>query len=306
MSPKKVEPQDYTYRPMAAKLYAQEESTFARIAGIFFVLIAITIIGLLVLSFIISKLPYRSDATLPIPTLDEVAQFTNKDSVDLRGSNIPGEIVALYVNDEIMGEQSETDKDGNFLFQNVELLDEGEYSIEAVTVRGKFNKKRSELSNEIKITVDRTDPSGDVAAEYETVSTSGTAQIRGQAEADGTVVLKSGTREFEATTDAQGLYSFDGVSLLPGENNFEVSVRDRAGNETLSSTLIQIVYEGSINGDGATADRPATQLPESAGELEQIMEFLAGNELMFAFGLAAVILMAISTTGAIAYSRKRS
>ncbi len=294
MSPRKVEPQ----KPSTSA--TPEDSTFARVTGVFFVLIAIVIVGLLILSFVVSRLPYKTDASLPIPTLNNEAEYTNKTSMDVSGSDIPGETVTLFVNGKMENEQTRTDENGNFTFKDISLSNEGKYTFQATTIRGKFFKKESEKSNEIAVTVDRTAPSKNVTVNYQPTNTTGAASISGTADPNTTVILHKGGKEFETQTDNEGAFEFKDVTLQSGQNDFTISVRDEAGNEVASSTTVAINFEaGSINGDGAST----SQLPESAGELDKINEFLKGNGLMLIMGMLALIAFAASST--VVYLKKR-
>lgn len=277
----------------------------ARVFGIVFILIGIALIVFLIGGFIMSKLGYRTDPNLPIPTLDSIDAYTNEDALDVSGTVLPGETVVLYVDDTRTTSTAETDDEGNFVFTNIPLEEEGEASFMAAVVRGSLFKRRSEFSNTVTTTVDWTAPATDVSLDYTSVSTSSSGSISGTIEPHAIVVIEGNGKIYEVTADGDGMFDMKNVTLVEGLNTFSVRIRDQAGNEVTTSKQIKITYEaGSINGDGASTG-DGEQLPESAGELDAALEFLAGNKLML--GMAVLVLVAFGGSARLArlkYNRK--
>ncbi len=287
-------------REVSGEYTATPSETAARAFGVVFILIGLVLIVLLVGGFITSRLPYRVDPTLPIPTLDKVKEYTNDETAEVTGTALPGEKVVLYINDERTNTTVETDEDGAFTFSDIALEEEGEVSFASSVVRGGLFKRRSELSNTITSVVDWTSPSSTVSLDYQETANTNKVTIKGTAEPNAIVVLNSGEKTYEATVDDKGIFTFDEVILEQGDNTFSVTIKDLAGNEVRASKKVQIAYAGGeINGNGASTVNGATRLPESAGELEAAMEFLAGNKLMSA--MALIILAAFGASASTAY-----
>ena len=284
----------------------------ARVFGVAFILIGLFLIIYLVGGFVISKLPYRVDPNLPIPTLRDSEEFTNQDSITLSGTVLPGEKVALYIDENRVKETITTDEDGSFSFEDISIDEEGDLSFEAAVVRGGLFKRRSEMSNLVETTVDWTPPSTSISLEYDTESGSETTTVRGSAEPNSIVVLDGDTESYEIAVDPDGNFEMTDLTLLDGTNVFSVRIKDRAGNEVLASDTVEIVYLasadvlGEVNGDGVSIGPNGGKLPESAGELEAALEFLAGNKLMFIMSLVALFTFAGSSTLAVRHARKEA
>lgn len=327
MSPKKVQPNSPSGNTEGVINFSQNsksnktdssktkktEGKFpTRIIGGIFVILGLGLVGLLIALFVISRLPYRTDPKMPIPTLDKLDEYTKDDKIDITGEVTPGEKVRLYQDGELLKGDVKADKSGDFKFDDVELEEEGETKFQAVTVSGTIFKKRSEKSNVVKTKVDWSAPSGKVKLEYEKESSKDKANITGEADKNSYVILRGEDDEYETKTNDKGKFEFEEVELEEGKNEFKVSVKDEAGNEVLSSSQVEINYDaGDVNGDGAsTGDDQDGEggkegLPESAGELEAAMDFLLGNKLMLALGLVALAVFASSSASAYLMSRKR-
>ncbi|MBN2100617.1 hypothetical protein JW710_01840 [Candidatus Dojkabacteria bacterium] len=285
----------------------ENKSSVGKVLGGLFVIVGLALVGLLIIIFVISRLPYRKDSSLPIPTLEKLDEETREDEVDIKGETIPGETVMLFKDGEMLDQKEKADNDGNFEFEKVELDEEGDTDFEAVTVRGSVFKKRSEKSNKVTMDVDWTAPSSKVSLDYDEESTGDKATVKGKAEKNSYVILENEDNEYETKTDKDGNFEFKDVQLSKGENTYDVSVRDEAGNEVLSSSEVKITYEaGDINGNGATDSKEDTgkseQLPESAGSLEEALTEILGNRLMFILGMLVVLAFSASGTAAYIYS----
>lgn len=288
------------------KLMSASEN-LARMIGVLFIVIGFGLIIVLVGSFVVSRLPYRVDPNLPIPTLDPISEFTNKDTLDLSGSALPGEIVVLYKDGDRTSTTAETDSDGEFIFKDIVLEDEGDIAFEAAVTRGGIFKRRSEFSNEVSAVVDWSPPSSVVSLEYDKETTTGTTTVTGTADPDTTVILENETNTYETVTDSDGTFRVEVTDLEPGVNEFTIRVRDNAGNEVVAPSIVTIAYTsaGDLNGPGAAVGPNGELLPESAGELEAALEFLAGNNLMLIFGLLALAAFGASTSLAYNHSKKQ-
>ena len=282
--------------------------TAARVFGVLFILIGLVLIVLLIGGFITSKLPYRVDPTLPIPTLDKTRAYTSEDIAEVTGTALPGEKVVLYINDERTNKTVDTDEDGAFVFEGVELQEEETIDFSSAVIRGGLFKRRSELSNTVSTVVDWIAPSSTIAFEYEPSTTSDKTTIKGNAEPKSIVVLNTGSETYEAEVDEKGMFTFTDVPLIAGANSFSVKIKDLAGNEVRASKKVEIAYEtGDLNGDGATTVAGAqTQLPESAGELDAAMEFLKGNKIMFMIAVIVLCGFGASASSAYMYAKKNS
>lgn len=293
---------------------SEPSDTTARILGAIFVVSALVIILVLIIAYGLSKLSYRVDPNLPIPTLNELPKYTKEETIDVSGTVLPGETVALYQDGDLLKYRAETDDDGDFTFEEVELEEEGETEFEAAVIRGGLLKKRSEKSNTVSTIVDWTAPSSKVEVSYDETVSNGKTSIEGKAEENSTVILEDEDgNKYETKADEDGKFKFDDVKLKSGKNVFSIKVKDEAGNEVVSGTEIEITAEGDINGPGASTGPDGTdgtgtdgqQLPESAGELDRAMEFLFGNNIMFVFSILALAVFGASTASVMWHSRKR-
>lgn len=263
----------------------------ARFFGVVFILLGLFLILFLIGGFIISKLPYRVDPNLPIPTLKNIDTPTNKTSIDIPGTVLPGEEIVLYIDDSRYSEIVTADKDGRFEFINVPLEEEGDVRFEAAVVRGGLLKRRSELSNILSLVVDWTPPSTSIAMEYSKDVTTDTTTVSGTAEPNSIVVLENESGVYLGYVDADGTFTITDLPLIEGTNTFAVKIRDTAGNEVITSDIVEIAYAvsvGDLNGPGVTIGPDGSVLPESSGELAAALEFLAGNNAMSIFGLIAL------------------
>jgi len=277
----------------------------ARIFGIIFILVGLFLIIWLVGSFIASKLPYRTDPNLPIPTLDQPKEYTNEDSTIISGTVLPGETVVLYEDSKRTDLKVETDENGAFTFEDVPLDDEGTFDFDAAVIRGGLLKRRSEFSNTVSVTADFTAPSSTISFDYQPDSTADKATIKGAAEAGAIVVLEGPSQSYEAVVDESGNFIFTDIPLTAGENTFTVKIKDLAGNEVVATKKVVIAYAGGdLNGDGATTG-PNGELPESAGELDAALAFMKGNSLMMILGLAALGGFGLSSGAVYLHSKKR-
>lgn len=308
MSPKQVKPQGND-KDKKENGKDNKSGMAAKIVGAVLVVGGLLLIGALVVMFLLTRLPYRTDSDLPVPTLEELDEYTNSKELTIEGENVPGEKVVLYVNDKRQNETVETNEDGEFKFEDVEV-EEGDYEFEATTVTGRLWKKQSQKSNTVETTVDRTSPSAEVELDYEEETESSRATIKGEAEEGAFVVLEGEDKEYEVKTDEKGKFEVKDVELEEGENTFKVKVTDEAGNTTEATEDIKIVAQagedGDLNGPGVTTQAGENgEIPESSGELSEAIEEIMQNNVMVVFGVLSLIVLAISSTGAVIYNRNR-
>lgn len=320
MSPKKVKPSknegtiDLSKKANGKTNSKQSQTSpyadkTSKILGAIFVIAGLTVIGLLILYFFLSRIPYRKDPNMPIPTLDKIEEFTKSETITITGDVIPGELVILYINGDQEDEKVTADDSGKFEFEDVKLEKEGTIKFEAATVRGRIFKKRSEMSNTVETEVDWTAPSSKVDLQYEETNTTGTTIIEGDAEEEAYIILRSDDdTEYETKTDDDGHFKFEDVKVEEGKNTYNLSIRDEAGNEVLSSEFKITNETGDLNGPGAstTGDPDSEKLPEAAGELEKAVATILENNLMFLMGLISLLALGASSAGVYLYSKKRS
>lgn len=280
--------------------------TAARIFGVLFILVGLVLIVLLIGGFITSKLPYRVDPTLPIPTLDKTEDYSNGDTTTVSGTALPGEKVVLYIDDDRTSTTIDTDDDGAFTFSDIQLEKEGEITFSSAVIRGGLFKRRSELSNTVATNVDWTAPSSAISFDYSETSDSDKTTIKGTADPDTVVILDTGKKAYETTVDEKGIFTFEDIPLTAGANSFSARIKDFAGNEVRASKKVEIAYAtGDLNGDGAyTSSGTVSSLPESAGELEAAMNFMQENKVMFAIAILVLCAFGASATSAFLYSKK--
>lgn len=282
---------------MLPKLNPQDPHRSDFLSGTF-VIAGLTVVALVILVFTISKIPYRVDPDLPIPTLDSIDAYTNNETVDITGDGVPGEKIVLYINGKLQTKTATVDKYGTFQFSDVSATQEGEYKYEVATVQGSILKKRSELSNKAVVIVDRTSPSKDIEFFYPEETDIDEAIISGIAERKSYIILKREEDIYETKTDNEGKFEFSNIPLKEGKNTFFVSIKDEAGNEvTLSNNVIVAYTPGEVNGDGASSE-----LPESAGELEKALDVILNQKLMLILGVLSIAAFAGSSI--IVYKKK--
>ncbi len=280
------------------------DTTLARVTGIFFVLIGILLVGLVVFSFVVSRLPYRVDNKMPVPTLSKLPTTTTDSTISVQGETIPGETVALYENGKLSNATVTANNDGKFTFKDTKFTTDQTNNFEAVTVSGKVFKRRSEKSNTVTVKLASSTPTTPVKLEFSKSTTSGTTTIKGTAEKNVRIKLNVGQREYETQADRNGNFTFKDVKLDPGSNQITVTPEDGQNPQKITISY----NKPSINGNGATTNRntgTSGQLPESAGELDAALDFIRGNKLMTIMGLIALLGFAGSSSAVFLYNSKR-
>ncbi len=244
-----------------------------------------------ILAFGINRLFPGTNDNLPVPVIEKRVKdrivYTNDDEVELEitiDDDADRYSVMVYVNGKKEGANLSPNDKGVFEFRKA-LSDEGEYRITAKSLRKGLVWQVSPESDEFKVVYDTTPPSAEIVLDYEKEADVSTIDLEGVAEADSKVILKSEDKEYEARADDKGRFKIEGVELTEGENSFEITIEDRAGNKVTSSKKVVVNYiVGSVNGEGARVDGrgAADDLPRSSGELSLLTELFAMKEFLFA------------------------
>ena len=161
------------------------------------------------------------------------------------------------------------------------------------------------MSNEISTSIDWTPPSSTISLEYESLSPSSSATVKGSADPNTTIIIENETNAYEGIVNEDGTFEIPGVALANGLNSYTVRIKDRAGNEVVSEEKVKISYEGGDLDGLGVATGPGQQLPESAGELEAAMDFLTGNSMMLIIGVAALAVLGISSYAVFLTAKKQ-
>lgn len=170
----------------------------------------------------------------PPPRLAISYEATNSATIVINGASEPGLVVELLKDDVNFDKVSATDT-GEFLFENVNL-DKGENIFTAITVSEKGAK--SDPSKSISVVYDDTAPSLNMTNPSETELKVEYADfdLVGITEKGASVMINNRV----AMVDDDGNFKMK-MQLSPGKNDFEVKVRDLAGNETKRN--IAITYD---------------------------------------------------------------
>ena len=161
-------------------------------------------------------------------------EATNSSRILIRGLAEPGVLVELLKND-VAFDKTEVSADGDFFFDLVDLSSgENEFSAIASTEDG----GSSDLSKILKVVFDNEAPELKMInpSEEKLTVDYDDFDIVGKTEA-GVSVLVSGR---VAVVDDEGDFKIK-MQLQAGDNDFEVIVRDMAGNETKKK--VKIVYD---------------------------------------------------------------
>lgn len=94
------------------------------------------------------------------------------------------------------------------------------------------------------VTLDSTPPGAPVLEALTTPTSNPAVTLRGSSEPGSVVTLLSGsTKAGTVTVDASGLFSFFGLTLSEGENNFSASSVDAAGNQSAASAALTVTLD---------------------------------------------------------------
>lgn len=178
-----------------------------------------------------------SDGNIVIPPrIDTLPQFTNQDKVRISGTTTPGMNVEVFFDDS----QKEVLADANGEFSaSFTISEERDYTGYAFTVNNAGEK--SEKSQMVKITYDKTPPNLEIISPANETTFYGSQQssqrIQGQVEEDDKVLINDRI----AIVDGSGKFDYM-ADLAKGDNNFKIKVSDQAGNETEQDLKLTLVY----------------------------------------------------------------
>ncbi len=289
MSPKKSKYSSSMVDKTRVQVDPTENSFGRKVLGMGFALVGfLLILGVIILN-IISNVEPKLDEELSVPKLDEIVSYTNKDKITISGKVSEGDQVILYVNDEMLREVIEVE-DEKFSY-SYEIVEEGEYVFQAVTVEGFPFRRGSEKSESIKVVVDWTAPSADVKIEYASEVENGLVTVTGEVESNIFVRLLGNEEiEHETESDDEGYFEFVNIRLVEGENEFRVELEDKAGNKNVLARRVVVtsLIDGPEVVDGEI-------VPEASGDLIRAMGQLFNNRLMMIFGALALVSLIVSS-----------
>lgn len=180
-----------------------------------------------------AQAPVEEIKTPEITNLKEVS-YTNKDTLALEGKvNVNGK-VNIFVNEALA---LSVDSENN-MFKAELKLQEGE---NAITVNGEANGKTSDMSNPIKVIVDKTlpelkvtVPSDEALINATTIEVTGTASDK--------YLDKVTINDKEVAVDEQGNFRVT-LDAIKGENTIVVTAKDLAGNQTTVTKKVNVATE---------------------------------------------------------------
>jgi len=259
----------------------------------------IVLLGIFIIA-IITRFAPRLDKNMPIPIVSEIPTSTNSENITIKGNVDGAKEVIVYVNDKLQRKPIKISEDGTYEY-NYEMKNEGDYKFQVATVRGFIIRSRSEKSPELVSKYDTTPPSKIVEFEYDSESSSSEYSLEGKAEPNSLIVLKSGDQTFTGRADSEGNFEIKDIVLQKGDNEFVVEIWDQSGNFVTADKKILVKYEvGDLNGNGVstTANNAngTTELPSSAGILEDALNALGVNSVIMYFGIFCLALLGINMT----------
>lgn len=278
----------------------QDSEKVSKIVGTIFICLGILLVGFGIYSFVKYNANPTVDNSLVSPSLDTLPEITNADKVTVKGTATGYDTVYVYVNNNKVGSTKVGTK-GDFSY-DATLSDEGSYVITVAGIKGFPTRHLSAQSLAETVVIDRTAPAlGSIT--YPSEVGTKTFTVSGTSEKGAEIIVKRGTDYYSATCDDQGNFKIESIALDEGPNIFNVVVKDTAGNETSLTGKINITYstDSSVDGD-ATTD---TSIPVAAGETSRMNDFLAGNTLVYVFGILA-LLAGASTTSVLYFKSKRA
>jgi len=166
------------------------------------------------------------------PTIEDLPEFTNKESITISGSSNAEVSLALYVNGVQSGETT-ADAGGNFSFVNVPLK-EGLNLLKVVAT----NSKEETQEQTSLISLDKTKPKISITSPKNGETFPDDTQtiiVKGQSEPDAIVLVNL----IQAITNADGSFSYV-LTVTPGENKIEIKSTDQAGNVVTEKLTIVV------------------------------------------------------------------
>ena len=212
--------------------------TFLTIVSIF----AFIFLGLPVLAKFAGFLTDLKESGLPIeindttppapPRLDNLPEYTNEFSVEVKGTTEAGASVTLFLNND--EEELVVNKDGEFNF--IFKLDRGENTV-SVKARDAAGNESQETSV-YKIIFDNEPPELEITSPEDGKEFYGSKErqvsINGKTEESASVTVNDRI----VAVDASGNFTFV-TTLSEGENGFTIKTEDKAGNSTEASLTLR-------------------------------------------------------------------
>lgn len=264
--------------------------------GVVLLILLACLVGLVLV--VVTRISPRLDKDLEAPILNDMPKYTNEKSIVVSGKTmVDGTDVFVYVNGERASQLLKVDNDSTFTYE-YNFAEEGSYDFSAVAIKSGLLRNRSEGSKVITVVFDSTPTSSDVELNYPDEVSEDNFDLKGVVGSEETVVLEKDGDVYYAEADTDGKFKVVDIAVKPGENEFTVSLEDKAGNTTDLGGVVNVLYgSGSINGDGvSTTAEAGGELPNSAGELEDAMSALGLNNMMILAGLLALILFVVNST----------
>ena len=278
---------------------SQKGVNLGKLIGVFFITIGSFLLIVALSSWILSFFPpFVQDDTLPVPSLNPLTAYTNENSILVVGSVDPSiHTVYIYVNGNWVKTPIVVDKNGMFSFDYV-VEKEGSYEFEAVSVSGRFIRRRSKKSNKIKTTVDWTSPSVEnVSLIYpKELSSKDSFDLTGTVDPNVNVLVvnESTKKKFLAHAGEDGRFKIENLQVVPGENILTVYLEDLAGNKVVLPKKIKITYSGNKNLNSAKSTlgkSGQSNLPESAGNISEAITALLANRISIFLGIITWVLL---------------
>lgn len=274
----------------------EEDSLLARVIGLGLVALGVVFVILAIVVVYLSRQAPELDREVQVPTVVVEKTDIKDESVQVRGKAPKDEKVAIYLNGQQQDLLAEVDGDGNYSY-NLEVTKEGRNEIQAATVVGFPNKRRSDLSQKIIVNADFTAPSTNAELNYDPVVTNGVLNMTGKIDPNTKITVESGDEKYSAQSDAEGNFALNDIKVEAEEESFDIVLEDKAGNRRELARKVDVTYpayaehaNGDLNGDGVTTgvNGTSTQIPEASGELTEALQTVFGNNLMSMFALIAI------------------
>jgi hypothetical protein len=242
------------------------------------------------------------DKNIGKPDLNSMPAFTNAEEFEIRGRSPNADKVVILVNGQIVSGIVYPDKNNmNAFSYKYRFPKEGEYTIQAASVKGWLILSMSDKTDFALVTFDKTPPSNIIELNYSEETVEDNFDLSGKAEPNLKIILHRGDSQYSEKVDGKGYFKFNDVPLQKGGNHFTVELIDQAGNGVILGRTIDIAM-GSILENGistsvgsGTGANSQVALPESAGEIEKAMGELFKNDFMVVVGLIALVLLAFNS-----------
>ncbi len=175
----------------------------------------------------------RNDTTPPAPPkLDNLPEYTNEFSVEIKGTTEAGASIILFLNND--EEELVVNKDGEFNFTF--KLDKGENTV-SVKARDAAGNESQE-TDVYKIIFDNEPPELEITSPEDGKEFYGSKErqvaINGKTEESASVTINDRI----VAVDASGNFTFV-TTLSEGENGFTIKTEDKAGNSTETSLTLR-------------------------------------------------------------------